>query len=258
MIDIAFNLTSSQFDHDRDQVVARAQKAGVHQFLLLASELDEVGQLAEWVEHYPGCYMTAGCHPHQAESFTTDHLQQITHFARIPQMVAVGECGLDYNRNFSDRAVQRDVFAMQLDLAIELQLPVLLHEREAHDDFMAILAPRLPRLKQAVIHCFTGSPISLARYLEAGLYIGITGWICDERRGKALQQMVGSIPNERLFLETDAPYLLPRDLTDKPKSRRNEPCYLPHIYQMVASLRGQDVNELVAYTQANFAHVFGN
>ncbi|MFM2486010.1 TatD family hydrolase [Celerinatantimonas yamalensis] len=258
MIDIALNLASSQFDSDRADVVERASQAGVTQFLLLASEVNEAEQLVPMAESFSGAYVTAGCHPHQASTFQTGDRQRIAQLCAHRKVVAVGECGLDYNRNYSDPSVQRDVFAQQLDIAIELQKPVLLHERDAEDDFMDILAPRLAELPAAVLHCFTGSAGSLTRYLDAGLYIGITGWICDERRGLGLRKLVPQIPASRLFLETDAPYLLPRDLPQKPKNRRNEPGYLPHIYQTVATLRGEPLEPLIAQIQTNFQQVFLN
>ncbi|CAG9294902.1 TatD family hydrolase [Celerinatantimonas diazotrophica] len=256
MIDIALNLASGQFEKDRDEVITRAREAGVDRFLLLASEVAEARRLTAMTARYPECFSTVGCHPHQAELFDNDSLSIISELINSEKVVAVGECGLDYNRNYSPRDVQRQVFISQLDLAATLRKPVLLHERDAYDEFMAILEPRLTALPAAVLHCFTGSEQSLERYLEAGLYIGITGWICDERRGKALRELVKLIPADRLFLETDAPYLLPRDLPNKPKSRRNEPCYLPHIYEVVAQLRQVSVNELKAQIRDNFQRVF--
>ncbi|MFM2475743.1 TatD family hydrolase [Celerinatantimonas sp. MCCC 1A17872] len=256
MIDIALNLSSGQFDKDRDEVIHRARDVGVEQFLLLASEVEEARQLVSMTERYPGCFSTAGCHPHQAQLFNNDSPNVINELAKLDKVVAVGECGLDYNRDYSPRDVQRQVFISQLDLAASVNKPVLLHERDAHDEFMAILEPRLASLRSCVLHCFTGSKQALERYLAAGLYIGITGWICDERRGKDLRELVKLIPAERLFLETDAPYLLPRDMPNKPKSRRNEPCYLPHIYEVVAKLRQVSVSELTAQIRDNFQRVF--
>lgn len=256
MIDIALNLTSGQFEGDRDAVMDRAYAAGVKQFLVLASEPEEARLVAQLTARYPGCFGTAGCHPHQAQLWKAGDDALVRELCQQSQMVAVGECGLDYNRNFSPVDVQREVFETQLALAAELGLPVLLHERDAHEDFMAILEPWLPRLKAAVLHCFTGDRDSLSRYLEAGLYIGLTGWICDERRGKVQRALVPEIPAERLFLETDAPYLLPRDLPSKPSSRRNEPLHLPHIYKTVAGLRDEPLALLEQQISANFKRVF--
>lgn len=256
MIDIALNLSSGQFQSDRGAVMARARQAGVNQYLLLASDAQESDVVTRLAACYPGCYATAGCHPHHANEFEDGDLDAIENFCAGSQVVAVGECGLDYNRNYSDPAIQRRVFEQQLELAARLRLPVLLHERDAHDDFVNILETWLPHLPHAVLHCFTGSALNLERYLAMGLYIGITGWVCDERRGLELRELVTQIPTERLFLETDAPYLLPRDLSPKPKSRRNEPCYLPHIYQTVAMLRGESIQDLIIQIKNNFRQVF--
>ncbi|MEE1676242.1 TatD family hydrolase [Agarivorans aestuarii] len=252
MFDIALNLTSSQFDKDRDELVARAQQAGVNGMLLLASDMQESQAVSELALQWPKvCYATAGVHPHDAKSVTIEQLQQLKPLLAQSQVVAVGECGLDFNRDFSPRPQQEAVFEAQLALAAELNMPVVMHERDAHQRFIDILKPWRDKLPGAVLHCFTSDQAALKACLDLDLYIGITGWVCDERRGLDLQQRVKEIPSQRLLLETDAPYLLPRDVRPKPKSRRNEPSYLPHIYQRVADLRQQSVAELQQHTQQN-------
>jgi TatD DNase family protein len=159
--------------------------------------------------------------------------------ASFPQVVAIGECGLDYDRDFSPRDQQRAAFESQLELAAELRKPVFLHQRSAHDDFARMLQNARPRLAGGVVHCFTGDERELDCYLELGLCIGITGFICDERRGMHLQRLVRRIPPERLMIETDAPFLLPRDLASV-RGRRNEPAYLPHVAKSVARHAGRD------------------
>ncbi|MCH8221742.1 MAG: TatD family hydrolase, partial [Proteobacteria bacterium] len=171
-------------------------------------------------------------------------------------VVAAGECGLDYFRNFSPKEDQRRVFSMQLELAAEHRMPVFLHQRDAHEDFIAILKEHLPGITRAVAHCFTGDGDELDACLELDLYIGITGWICDERRGGHLKDLVANIPLDRLMVETDSPYLLPRDLDPKPGSRRNEPMHLPHIVQSIAGARGIEALELAAATARNSAQFF--
>lgn len=150
--------------------------------------------------------------------------------AENDRVVAIGECGLDFNRNFSAPEQQEYAFNAQLALAAELSLPVYLHCREAHERFIAILAPWLPQLPASVLHCFTGTREELEACLAMGLSIGITGWVCDERRGQALRELMPLIPAERLLLETDAPWLLPRDMHPRPASRRNEPCFYRILY----------------------------
>ena len=137
--------------------------------------------------------------------------------SRVPTFVAVGECGLDFFRDYSPRDAQRRAFAAQLELAAEVGKPVFLHQRDAHEEFVAMLAPARASLAGGVAHCFTGGPAELDAYLELDLYIGVTGWVCDERRGAALRAAVPRIPLDRLLVETDAPYLLPRDLEPKPR-----------------------------------------
>jgi len=167
---------------------------------------------------------------------------------RQPQVVAVGECGLDYFRDLSPREAQRATFAAQLEMAVEAGKPVFLHQRDAHADFVAILREFEGQLCGGVAHCFTGDAAQLEDYLALGLSIGITGWVCDERRGAHLREVVPRIPAERLMVETDAPYLLPRDLEPMPKSRRNEPKYLVHVARAVAAIRQESYETLAAST----------
>src|SRR5699024_867619 len=149
--------------------------------------------------------------------------------AAHPEVVAIGETGLDFFRDFSPRPQQEAAFRAQLELAAELDMPVFLHQREAHARFLPILRDHLSALPAAVVHCFTGTDTELDAYLDAGCHIGITGWICDERRGHHLRDLVARVPAGRLMIETDAPYLLPRDLRPKPRSRRNDPMHLAHV-----------------------------
>jgi TatD DNase family protein len=204
---------------------------------------------------------TAGIHPHHASEADASQLAELAALAEQPEIVAVGECGLDYFRNFSPRAAQLDAFRAQLELAVELRKPVFLHQRDAHDEFLAVLRGYRARLVGGVAHCFTAGAAEARAYLDLGLYIGITGWICDERRGLHLREVAGGIPAQRLLIETDAPYLLPRDLprdlNPKPHSRRNEPMYLPHVLEALAAARGQPAAELAAITTHNALTLFG-
>ena len=208
-------------------------------------------------ETAPGkLYATAGVHPHHAADFDATSAELIAELALKDAVVAVGECGLDYFRNFSPREAQLRAFQSQLEIAATVNLPVFLHQRDAHDDFVEVLEPMLPKLSRAVAHCFTGEGESLREYLEMGLWIGITGWICDERRGAHLHDIVSIIPDDRLLIETDAPYLLPRTLQPKPKTRRNEPAYLREVLRIVAEARGQSQEHVAAITTANAVRFF--
>jgi TatD DNase family protein len=257
LIDIGANLTHDSFDDDRAEMMLRASAAGVTRMIITGSSDQGSRDAVALAETEPGrLYATAGVHPHHAADFDAASAAMITDLAGKDAVVAVGECGLDYFRNFSPREDQLQAFGSQLDIAAATGLPVFLHQRDAHDDFVEVLEPMLPRLSRAVAHCFTGEGESLREYLEMGLWIGITGWICDERRGAHLHDIVSIIPDDRLLIETDAPYLLPRTLQPKPKTRRNEPAFLPEILRVVADARGQSEEHVAAITTANAIRFF--
>lgn len=253
--DIGVNLFSSQFDADRQEVLQRAHGAGVAQLVLIGSDITESQQNIGFCQRHSGCFSTAGVHPHQAAQVSDTWLSDLKQLLIQPEVVAVGECGLDFNRDFSPRPAQQQVFAEQLQLAKLSVKPVYLHERDAFATQLAMLTEQ--QIQHGVAHCFTGDIAQVKAYLDLGLYIGITGWLCDERRGEALRQALHYIPLDRLLLETDAPYLLPRDLSPKPASRRNEPAFLPHIASVVASLRQLTTEALATQLLANSQQLFG-
>ena len=258
LIDIGINLAHASYDHDRADVIARAQGAGVIAMIVTGSTLADSTRALELCRQWPGLLRaTAGVHPHHAAGFRDSDRAALADLFDDPMTVAAGECGLDYDRNYSPPAEQRRAFALQLQLAVERKLPLFLHQREAHSDLMAMLRehPQLPA--RAVLHCFTGGTAELEDCLDAGLAIGVTGWICDERRGQALREAVGRIPDDRLMLETDWPYLLPRTIAPKPSHRRNEPMYLPAILATVAASRSQSADHVAAITTSNARRFFG-
>jgi TatD DNase family protein len=257
LIDIGANIAHDGFDDDREDMMRRATDAGVDKIIVTGSSDESNVQAANLAEQSPGIlYSTAGVHPHHASDYTDDSDALIRSLLKKDCVVAVGECGLDYFRNLSPRAAQLDAFKRQLEIARDSGLPVFLHQRDAHDDFVELLEPALPDLSRAVAHCFTGEGESLREYIAMGLYIGITGWICDERRGKHLHDIVSIIPDDKLLIETDAPYLLPRTIRPKPKSRRNEPMYLPEVVRVLAEARGQTEDHVAAITTANAIRFF--
>jgi len=258
LIDIGINLTHRRFAADRDAVIARARAAGVQTMVITGTSMRasrEARALA--AERRGALWSTAGIHPHDARSATADDIAELRELARDPAVRAVGECGLDFDRMFSTREDQERVFVQQLELAAELELPVFLHERAAHERFAAILREHRPRLTAAVVHCFTGTAAELDAYLALGLHIGITGWICDERRGVALRSLIARIPPDRLMIETDAPFLLPRDLTPRPRDGRNEPAFLPQVLAAVARAAGRPREEMAAETTRTARTFFG-
>ncbi len=250
LIDIGANLTHKSFRKDLDAVLARASAAGVQQLIVTGTSVAGSIEAQALASRYPQLCSTAGIHPHDASHGGSEANAQLRELAARPEVVAIGECGLDYNRDFSPRAAQRRCFLDQLQLAADTGLPVFLHERDAHDDFRAILADARRSLSAVVVHCFTGNRAALHAYLELDAYIGITGWVCDERRGGQLQQLVADIPAGRLMIETDAPFLLPRDMRPKPKSRRNEPAFLPYVLATVARCRGEESAACARHTTA--------
>ncbi|MFO7704002.1 MAG: TatD family hydrolase [Halopseudomonas sp.] len=248
-IDIGVNLTDTAFDHDRQAVLDRAWHAGISQMVLTATSLATCLDVQQLCNDNPArLFCTAGVHPHQARDWTDELGRDIRRLAQADCVKAIGECGLDYNRDFSPRPQQLKALEQQLQLAVELQLPVFLHERDASPLLADILKDYRDCLPAAVVHCFTGDRQALHAYLDLDLHIGITGWICDERRGTDLQTLIGSIPAGRLMLETDAPWLVPRTLRPKPKKGRCEPAFLLEIAAMVARCREESLEQLAEHS----------
>jgi TatD DNase family protein len=258
LIDIGLNLTHDCYDSDRDTVLADAAAAGVSRMIITGTSVTASVKATELCLAHPGTlYATAGIHPHHAAELDAHSMDALERLLASEAVVAVGECGLDYFRNFSPQADQLAAFEAQLELAAALQLPVFLHQRDAHDDMLRLLDRHRDKLTGGVAHCFTGDLEQMKAYLDLGLYIGITGWVCDERRGGVLRQAVASLPLDHLLLETDAPYLLPRDLDPLPKGRRNEPKYLPHIAGRVATLMKLPAVVAAQAATANAERLFG-
>ena len=258
LVDIGINLTHDSYDSDRDAVMARAATAGVVQMVVTGASAEGSRKAVALAHAHPGMlYATSGVHPHHATELTNELAHELEGLAHKSEVVAVGECGLDYFRDFSPRDVQRTAFVRQLEIAARVGKPVFLHQRDAHEDFVAILREHAKALTAgAVAHCFTGQANELEDYLGMGLCIGITGWICDERRGAHLLPLMRRIPADKLMIETDGPYLMPRDLKPKPASRRNEPAYLPHIAATIAHARGESLEQLAASTTATARQFF--
>jgi len=258
LFDIGLNLAHDSFDHDRDRVFARALDAGVTRMLVTGSSFDNIHAAIALAKRWPmHVRATAGIHPHHAPELTPARRSELLEAMQRPQVLAAGECGLDYFRDFAPRDVQRTAFELQLELAAEAGKPLFLHQRDAHADFIAIWDAHASRLHGGVAHCFTDTREAARAYLDRGLHIGITGWICDERRGIALREIVRYLPRDRLLVETDAPYLLPRTLEPRPKDRRNEPMYLPQVLATLAACRGEDPALLAEATTRNAIALFG-
>lgn len=264
MVDVGANLTSPQFK-DAGATLARAWAAGVHRIVVTGTSLAEstaaVSFCRRWASpSLPRLYCTVGCHPHDAWRLA-DGSDAIDDFRRLIEanrdvVVAVGECGLDYERNLSTHDQQRQALRAQIQLSIDLGLPLFVHARGAtFDDFIESLSSLSPSWK-GVVHCYTDTDVDhLKQYLELGFHIGITGWICDERpgRGGGLGEIVARIPLDRLLIETDSPYLMPRNIPKgalKPKPKFNEPALLGYVAKKVAtcykSLNDDDIARMTA------------
>ena len=263
LIDIGANLGHDSFDIDRDAVLQRARDAGVAQLIVTGASREGSPKALQLAQQHPGfLYATAGMHPHHASEYTDECDAELRALLAHTQVVAVGECGLDYFRDLSLRPAQRRAFERQLQIGVDLAAngmgkPLFLHQRDAHDDFMAAMRNFDGALSAAVVHCFTGSRKELFDYLDQDWHIGITGWLCDERRGQHLRELVKHIPTHRLMIETDAPYLLPRTVKPQPSHRRNEPMYLAHIVEELARDRGEEVAVTAEQTTANARAFFG-
>jgi TatD DNase family protein len=252
IIDIGVNLMHPSFDRDREAVMAAAGAEGVCPLIITGTSIADSRKALEYAAQHPGkLYATVGVHPHDAKTCDAATLPALRELAAHGAAVALGECGLDYNRDFSPRPVQREWFEKQAALAVELGMPLFLHERDASEDFTAIL--HSCGVTNMAVHCFTGMEAELERYLELGAYIGITGWICDERRGQHLRSLVRRIPVNRLLIETDAPFLLPRDLL---RGGRNEPRFLRHIARTIARCLEKDEEQLARETRENACRFF--
>jgi TatD DNase family protein len=257
--DIGVNLLDKRFT--ATDVIHRALQQSVEQMCVISSTIEETMAARDLVKNhnelvgFQQLVYTAGVHPHYADGFSDEVIRQLHHLSTDPNMVAVGECGLDFNRNFSSQENQLKAFEAQLKCAAELKKTVYLHERDAFEIQIRMLKQYLPNIPNAIVHCFTGSKAQMDAYLELGCYIGITGWVCDDKRGTELQEAVKSLPLERLLLETDSPYLFPKNV--RPRAKNNEPCFLPHIAQKIADLKGVELQQVSAASIENAHKVFG-
>ena len=257
LIDIGANLTHASFATDFADVLSRAQLAGVNQILVTGASLQGSIDALALAQQQPGyLWATAGIHPHHADEADPAAIAQLRTLAAQPEIKAIGETGLDFFRDICPRHQQVHAFEAHIELAIETGLPMFLHERESSQAFLEVLRPYRDQLSQVVVHCFTGEAAALYHYLDLDCHIGITGWICDERRGAHLIPLVSDIPENRLLIETDAPYLLPRNIKPKPKGRRNEPVHLPYVCQAVATATGKSYADIARTTTTNAREFF--
>lgn len=257
-IDTCCNLSHPDFHQRERHIIERALAAGVVNIIAPASCVADSYKTIALADEHQEVYATAGVHPHLARRWDEHSYTALKNLVQHKKLVAIGETGLDYCRNYSPAEQQIIAFEQQIQLAIDSKLPLLMHQRDAHDDFIRLLRARRTQLQAAVVHCFTGQRRELFDYLDLDLHIGITGWFCDERRGSHLHVLIKDIPKDKLMLETDAPYLRPRHLK---KARRgevsNEPALLPHIAEEVATCLQLPLEQLAQETTATAQNFYG-
>lgn len=261
-IDIGINLTNKQFQNDIDDVVQDAVDADVTQMILTGTSVRNSEESAKIARQYPGMlYATAGIHPHDAKSFDNQSIAKLRKLLEQKQVVSVGECGLDFDRDFSPRNKQEECYRAQLELAIEVQKPLFLHERAAFSSFMNITKDYLPKLPKAVVHCFTGTLQEAKTYLDNGFYLGFTGAISDSKRFAHLKEVIQYVPLDKMMIETDAPFMLPKNvpnsLLKKYHERRCEPAFLPYVAGTIAQFKEIALDKVAEETTRNSKAFFG-
>ena len=247
--DIACNFTSERFDNDLGEVIDRAIANKITKFGLICSRLSDLDKLLVIYDRYPkNVFFTIGVHPHHANEINDEYLKKLKISISNNNPHAIGETGLDFFRNLSTYEEQIYAFEEQIKIAIDTNKPLFLHQRDSHEEFIKILRKYSSDINKTVVHCFTGTQAQLDDYLELDAYVGITGWICDEKRNIDLRKTIKNIPLSKLMIETDCPYLIPKDLPDKPKNNRNEPSNLNHIAREIAML--MEVDEEILRTKS--------
>ena len=257
LFDIACNFSSDRFDKDLDLVIERAQISGVNKFLLVSASLTDFNKIYKiYNNNSANSFYSIGVHPHHANEININENKKMKDMISKYSPSCIGETGLDFFRNLSTYEEQIYAFEEQIKLAIEFNKPLYLHQRDSHEDFIKIINKYKNSLPKCVVHCFTGTQSELDDYLDLDFYIGLTGWICDERRNVELRQSIKNIPLNKLMIETDCPYLIPRNLENKPKNNRNEPSFLPHIAEEISSLMDIELNKFTEATYSNSIDFF--
>ena len=251
LIDSHTHLQVSQYNKDRDAVLKRAQTAGVATILIIGIDLETSLGAIELADKHENLYATVGMHPHDAKKLTPDVLKTFRELLQHPKVIALGEIGLDYYRNFSPPNVQKDAFQKQLDIAEKMEMPIIIHNRDAYMDILPILESRQGQI-QGVLHCFTGNIELMERSVEIGFHIGIGG-IVTYPNAKEMQAVACKVPSDRLLIETDCPWLAPQFH----RGKRNEPSYIQAVAEKIAELRNTSVETIGEITTNNFKVLFG-
>lgn len=237
------------FESDIDEVVKRAHDAGVTTIITIGSDPETIDKTVSIAEKYPMVYATVGVHPHEAKKFSEDIYKKVFELTRHPKVIGVGEIGLDYHYEHSPKEIQREVFRRQLDLAKEIDLPAVIHSREAFEDTLKIV--RESAIKRAVFHCFSGNLFQAKKIIELGFFVSISG-VVTFKNAKKIKEVAEFIPDNYLMIETDAPYLSPEPM----RGKKNEPAYLVYIAEALSLLRGVTVEDIDRITTLNVKRLF--
>jgi TatD DNase family protein len=257
LADSCFNINHESFKNDLGDILDAANNVGVGYFFCPASKEKEIVDLINLSESYQkNIFCSVGIHPHYASDLKPSTIQNLQKYLGNEHVRAIGEIGLDYYRNFQSPEIQKKCFNAFLELASTHQYPLFLHHREAFDDFYPMIKNCIGEVPESIVHCFTGTKSELKKFLDLGLYIGITGWVCDPKRGADLREIIKYIPLDRLLIETDAPYLVPKNMVNKPRNNRNEPLFLEHIATNISELLNIDKALLAEETTKNFKKLF--
>ena len=260
LVDICVNLTDNVFSGKEKIIIDDACKNGVFKMVLVGNNLESSKKVSKLAEQF-NLISTAGYHPHNAKDWDAKSYNELLEIIKLEQVKAVGECGLDFNRNFSTPEIQNTVFLNHIKLAKETKLPLFVHERDAFHQMYSILKKNINECENIVVHCFTGTKNALIDYLDLGVYIGLTGWVCDDRRGKHLRDFISIIPDNKLLIETDSPYLSPYISSKKPQvtsamKHLNKPEYLVEVAKDVAKYRNQSYDYVCKTTYQNYMKFF--
>ena len=260
LIDIGANLTHPELYNQLDRIVNNLRAENIEKVIITSSNVSDTHTALKIIDLYPNLfYTTVGFHPHNAKDFSSVALEEINDLLSkdngIDRIDAIGECGLDFYREYSTKEQQKYCFIEQLKLASTLSKPIFLHERLAHKDFVDILKSYIDSIQNSVVHCFTGTKEELKVYLDMGCYIGITGWISDLNRGKHLHNLIKYIPEDRLMIETDSPYLIPQNIPFE-HNGINEPSFLKFVAQSISECLNKDINVIKELTNKNTKRFF--
>jgi TatD DNase family protein len=255
LFDSHCHLDDRSFVKDIDEVIMQARQTGVEKIMVVGITQKSCRLAVKIAENNPGVFASVGIHPHDVKDCSEEVLDNLKMLAENGKVKAWGETGLDFNRMFSPRALQEKWFVRQIELAHELGLPLIFHERDSRGRFSEMLKTHLKSEAKGVVHCFSGNQKELFDYLSMGLYIGITGIVTIESRGAELRKLVAGIPSDRLLIETDAPYLTPAP--QKNKTRRNEPAFVKSVLMKIAEVRKEDPEALSLKIWENTHRLYG-